>query len=168
MSVSARGGGEPDDECEHSVHAEHWPLDQAHLVPQSLAFFGHQDLQSPDVVQENTSSLETSAVAGAVFAGTESIAESRTSIVGLARRKRYLPNLGFSRLVRWLTAHSGEGGGACVGSAEALLSTPLHVGPSAASRWMGVGTVELSNRPWSMGGGQIYRALPGAARGLVR
>ena len=54
-------------------------------LPQSLAFFGHQDSQ------ENTSSLETSAVAGAVFAGTEtwteSIAEKRTSIVGLATRK---------------------------------------------------------------------------------
>ena len=37
------------DECEHSVHAEHWPLDQAHLVPQSLAFFGHQDSQSGGV-----------------------------------------------------------------------------------------------------------------------
>ena len=95
----ARGGGEPDDECEHSVHAEHLPLDQAHLVSQSLAFFGHQDLQSPDVVEENTSStLETSAaseegdgprrrVRGG-FAGIESIAERRASIVGLRAHTR--------------------------------------------------------------------------------
>jgi len=81
----ARGGGEPDDECEHSVQAEHWPLDQAHLVPQSLAFFGHQDLQSPE---ENTSSLETSEVAGAVFRGTENIAERRASIVALRAKAK--------------------------------------------------------------------------------
>jgi len=71
------------DECEHSVHAEHWPLDQAHLVPQSLALVGHQDSQSPE---ENPSSLETSAVARRMrggFLGTESIAERRASIVGL-------------------------------------------------------------------------------------
>ena len=73
----ARGGGVDG----HSVQAEHWPLDQAHLEAQGWAFFGHQDLQSPDLVQENTLSLETSEVAGAVFEGTESIAERRASIV---------------------------------------------------------------------------------------
>ena len=84
----ARGGGVDG----HSVQAEHWPLDQAHLEAQGWALFGHQDLQSPDVVEENTSSLETSAaseegdgprrrVRGG-FRGTESTAERRASIVG--------------------------------------------------------------------------------------
>jgi len=64
------------------VHAEHSPLDQAHLAPQSLACVGHHDSQSPE---ENTSFLETSAAARGMrggFRGTESIAERRASIVG--------------------------------------------------------------------------------------
>ena len=68
------------DECEHSVHAEHLPFDQAHLAPQSLEWVGHQDSQSPALVHEKTSSLETSAVAGAFFAGSEIVAERRASI----------------------------------------------------------------------------------------
>ena len=92
----ARGGGVDG----HSVQAEHWPLDQAHLEAQGWALFGHQDLQSPDVVEENTSStLETSAVSEEEdngpwrrmrggFAGTESIAERRASIVGLRAHGR--------------------------------------------------------------------------------
>ena len=67
------------DASEHSVQPEHLAFDQAHLVPQSLAWSAHQPSQRPDLAHENLAFSARSAVT-AFFAGSEREVDRRVSI----------------------------------------------------------------------------------------